>query len=163
MRFLRSSSLVTALLVAALAAWLPAESVAELAKWDQDRVAKIGDSLSTAASELHSAMRKVPPPTAGSGQSRAWHRAIDRVRLIQSESRRLATRLADGKGHDETFPVWERLMMLVRDAREEGRRLFIAEPVMDKIAGVRDQLRQLAPYYDPKALEGNDSQTLEES
>ncbi len=150
---LRRMGLAAALWVALAVAWAPAEGVAELAKWDQDRAEKISGNLATAAGELYRAMRKMPPPTAGTGQNAGWYRALDRVRLIRSESKHLAAALKDGKGYDQTHPVWQRLMSLVRDAREEGRKLFLAEPIMDKIAATGDQLRQLAPYYDPKALQ----------
>lgn len=155
MRFLRKMRLAAALWVALAVAWAPAEGVAELAKWDQDRAEKISGNLATAAHELYTAMRQMPPPTLGTGQNAAWYRALDRVRLIRSESKHLAAALKDGNAYDETLPVWRRLMSLVRDAREEGRKLFLAEPIMDKIAATRDQLRQLAPYYDPKALAGS--------
>ena len=42
-------------------------------------------------------------------------------------------------------------MTLIRDAQEEGRRMFLEEPTLNKIGAAGDLLRQLSPYYDPKA------------
>ena len=45
-------------LVFAFAVWVPSASFAELAKWDQERVAAIGEELAKACSELYDTFLK---------------------------------------------------------------------------------------------------------
>jgi hypothetical protein len=42
-------------------------------------------------------------------------------------------------------------MMIIRDARVDGQKMFIEAPTLDKIAVAADLLRRMAPYYDPRA------------
>ena len=42
-------------------------------------------------------------------------------------------------------------MTTIRDAREEGRRMMIEEPTLDKVAVTADLVRRLSPYYDPRS------------
>jgi len=148
---MRSSWVLVAALVT-LGAGLPAApAFAELAKWDQARVTELAEELTKAAGDLYTAIYQQMSGQAG-GQGRSFAVLKDRVRLARSESRHLASELKAGKGHDATFPVYERLMELVRDARENARRVYLEEPTLDKIAATEDVLRRLAPYYDPKAL-----------
>ena len=73
--------------------------------------------------------------------------------MIQRESRHLRVQLKDGKTLDETTPVFERLMLEVRDIRRLGRRIMIQDSTMARITESADVLRQIAEYYDPSAFE----------
>jgi hypothetical protein len=121
---------------------------AQKAQWEQDQVAAAARKLADAVKDLREEVRRQGDPGLASAQSRAWHRFKDDLRLIESESKELASELAAGRGHDETLPMFERLEMLVRDAREEGRSLMIMKPVQDRIDAARAALNALEPYYD---------------
>jgi hypothetical protein len=56
--------------------------------------------------------------------------------------------LEAGKGREETYPVWQRLSTLVRDAREEARRQMLQQNSLDKITVARDALNELGPFYE---------------
>jgi hypothetical protein len=144
-RSLRSGTvaLAAALLVGA---W-PASG--ELAKWNQERVAKLAGELAESTKDLESPVRQDPNQTYGSGQAQDYHRLRDELRLIRKETRHLARRLADGASREETDPVWQRVGVLARNAAEIAKRMHLPEPVLDSIAQTADLWRRLRPYYDP--------------
>jgi hypothetical protein len=142
------------LLVLLLAVWLPSGSFAELAKWDQERVTTLGTEFATACGALSDSFLKEPQSAIGSGQRRDYYRLRQIVRRVKGEARHLSSALANGEGYDQTLPIYENLMVMVRDARETAQRTFTANFVPDKAAAAGDVLRRIAPYYDPGALEG---------
>ena len=141
-------------LVLAFAAWLPSASVAELAQWDQERVTALGAELSEACNALYDTFLKEPVQGRGSANATDYYRLRQVVRRIKTEAKHLSSALAKGEGYDETLPIYENLMTMVRDARELAKRVFTSNYVLDKAAVTSDLLRRIAPYYDPKALEG---------
>jgi hypothetical protein len=122
---------------------------AELAAWDQQKVAALAQQLSKAASELYDTFYKQPVATAGSGQARSYYRLKQLVRHIRSEAGELAASLEKGTGYDETLPMYEDLMQTVRDARDEIRQTFTGIDVQEKASAARAILNQISPYYDP--------------
>ncbi len=56
--------------------------------------------------------------------------------------------LDDGKGREETLNNYKRLMMLVRDSREEARRQLVLKPTLEKITTARNALFRIAPFYE---------------
>jgi len=141
------------LLVLAVILWLPSGSFAELAKWDQERVTALGAELKEACDALYETFLKEPEKTVGSGQARDYYRLRQIVRRLKGDARQLSSALAKGEGYDQTLPIYESLMVMVRDARETAKRTFTSNYVLDKASAVGDVLRRIAPYYDPKALE----------
>jgi hypothetical protein len=123
-----------------------------LAEWDQARVTAIAEELAKNVDALYREFYNQPPSTIGSGQANAFYRLKQLMRRVRTEGRHLAAALKDGKGHDETLPVYEHLMELVRDARVEVQRQFTSDQLLDKAAAAGDALRRLEPYYDAKAL-----------
>ncbi|MGH0037305.1 MAG: hypothetical protein ACQGVK_19950 [Myxococcota bacterium] len=125
---------------------------AQLAAWDQERVTAAAHDFSQSAGKVYSELyRNQVTYTIGSGQSKDYQRLRDKVRVIRSEARRLTRQLEKGKGRDATLPIYERMMVDVRDAREIARRLNLGEALLNKIGAAGDALRRLGPYYDPKA------------
>ena len=154
LRNIRTYALCLATLAGLGLALAPTASHAELAKWDQERVTGIAEKLADAANEVYrSIVRKRTGSQLGSGQASSYMRLKDKARLARNETRHLARRLQDGNARDDTLPVYRRLMTLVRDIREDARRMFLEAPTLDKIATAGDLLRQIAPYYDEKANE----------
>jgi hypothetical protein len=76
---------------------------------------------------------------------------VDESRGLREQSLALAGHLKAGKGHDETRNEYRSLKEIVDDIAEQARRSPLDEPTMDAWAKVTDLLRQIAPYYDPKA------------
>jgi hypothetical protein len=74
------------------------------------------------------------------------------IRRIKLEARHLSGELEKGQGRDETLPIYEHLMTMVRDAREKAQKTFMPQPLLDKAAAAGDVLRRLAPYYDAQVL-----------
>ena len=140
-------------LLLTLAVWLPSGSFAELAQWDQERVTALGAELSEACDALYDTFVKEPEKGIGSGQARDYYRLRQVIRRVKGEARHLSASLKKGEGCDQTLPIYENLMVMVRDARELSQRAFTSNYVLDKAAAAGDVLRRIAPYYDPKALE----------
>jgi hypothetical protein len=121
--------------------------------WDGKKAAAAATALAEAVDGLRTALRQQPPPGAGiapGGGSQARYRLRDRLRLMESESRHLRDELARGASRDETFPTFERINEIRRDAVVQGERMFLAEPVKQKIIAAREPLHELAGYYGVK-------------
>jgi hypothetical protein len=143
--------LAIAVLALVFAVSLAAPAGAELAAWDQAKVAALGKQLNQAANDLYSTFYKQGPPQLGSGQADDYRNLKQTIRRIQSEAREFDAALAKGDGHDDTKDIYENLMELVRDAREDARRVFTTKDVLDRASAMRQLLNQVSPYYDPDA------------
>jgi hypothetical protein len=141
-------------LAAAVAAFLSTPAGAELAKWDQARVTGIGQQLAAACDAWEQALRKQPGGAMlGSGDAQDYLVMQQGARLLREQSKSLAAHLEDGKGHDRTVHSYQALKEAADDTEVSARRASLDEPALDAWARVADLLRQIAPYYDPKALD----------
>jgi len=127
-------------------------AAAHATEWDQAKVTEVAEELANSANAVYGAIyRSSGSSQVGSGQAKSYMRLKDRIRVARTESRHLAKALRDGKGKDETFHAWERLMTVVRDAREIGRRMFLEKPSLDEIEKANGFIDQLSPYYATKS------------
>lgn len=122
---------------------------AELAVWDQAEATALAKELETAAHALHDTFVKKPPPSVGSTQSQAYYRLKQEVRVLRVEARELAASLEKGEGREQTLPIYNHLMQLVRIARDDAAKTFNTQDVGERAAAVRGVLNRLGPYYDP--------------
>ena len=127
-----------------------APAAAELATWDQTRVTGLAQQLAQACDAWEQAVREQP----GAGAEASEFGLGMKARGLQEQSQALAGHLAKGEGHDETRNYYRSLKELIDDTEEMAQRSELDEPTMDAWAKVDDLQRQVAPYYDPKALEG---------
>ena len=144
-------SLVARLLSLALVALLATPAAAELAQWDQARVTELATQLASACNAFEQAVRENPDTTGGTGD--AAFGAQENARELHAQSEALAAHLRDGKSHDQTRNMYRSLKEVVDDTEQNTQRAPLDQPVMDAWAKVADLLRQIAPYYDPKALD----------
>ena len=105
--------------------------------------------LAASLDGLRDALRKAPPPGIGGGM-RSRHELRDRLRLMENESKHLAAELKDGQGRDATYPVFQRINSIRRDAVDDAQRMYLQQPVLDKIESAREPLEKLAGYYGVK-------------
>jgi hypothetical protein len=140
-------------LALALSALSAAAAGAELAKWDQARVTAIAEQLTAACDAWRLALREQPGEEIGSGDSAEHFGMVKEAQLLHEQSRALAAHLAKGKGYDETRNFYRSLKETVDDIEVLAQRAELLEPTLDAWAKVADLLRQIAPYYDPKALD----------
>jgi hypothetical protein len=124
---------------------------AELTPWDQAKVAALAKQLETSTKDLYDTFYKQPVPQAGSGQGQDYRRLKQEVRRLQSEARELSNALAKREGREDTLPIYEHLMEVVRSVRDSSRRVFTTADVQSRASATRQLLNQLAPYYDPDA------------
>jgi hypothetical protein len=141
----------SSVLAIALAVSLAAPAYAELTPWDQAKVTALGKQLNQAANDLYSTFYKAPPPGGVSGQANDYRKLKQTMRRIQSEARELDGALAKGDGREDTVHIYENLMELVRDARDDVQRVFTTKDVQDRATAMRQLLNQIAPYYDADA------------
>jgi hypothetical protein len=141
----------TSLLAITLAVFHAAPGSAELTPWDQAKVAALGKQLNGAAKELYDTFYKQPSPQGGAGQGNDYRRLKQTMRRIQAEAREFDQALAKGEGREDTVDIYENLMQLVRDAREDAQRVFTTKDVQDRATAMRQLLNQVSPYYDPDA------------
>ncbi len=152
-RTLGSGLIAAALLcLAAASASGSAEDVAARPEnapaWDQAEATAAAQSLAAALDGLRDALRRQPDASMVPGAgSRSRHRLPDRLRLMESESKQLALQLGEGRSRDETFPIFERINLIRRDAVEDARRMFLQQPVIEKIEAARGPLEELASFY----------------
>ncbi len=122
--------------------------------WNQEQAATMAADLAQALNGLRDALRREPDSSiVPGGGSRQKHRVRDRLRLMETESKYLASQLRDGRGRDETLPVFKRINEIRRDTADDARRMFLQEPVLAKIDAAREPLEELAGFYGVK-LEG---------
>ena len=126
---------------------------AELAKWDQARVTEIAQQLAEACNAWWLAMREQPGDRIGSGEALDQFGLVQKAEVLHDQSRGLADDLAKGKGHDETLNAYRGLKEIVDDSEDEAERANLDDPSLNAWAKVAGLLRQIAPYYDPKALD----------
>ena len=135
--------------IAALALALAAAggAAAQEKAWDQARVGTLASAFAEAAGELKNALRREGNPDIASMQSRSHHELIDQVQLIEREARHLAKQVEAGRDHDQTFSIYRRIQVLIRDAQTNARKLMMKQPVQEKIDAANDALGALQPYY----------------
>ena len=119
--------------------------------WDQAKVTEIAKQLASSVDSVYRELNRGAAGTQlGSGQATNALRLKDRVRVARNEARHLSKALQGGKGHDDTVHAWKRLMTLVRDAREVGRKMFLEAPLQKDIEKANEFLDQLGPFYSTK-------------
>jgi hypothetical protein len=147
------ASLALATLAAAVA--LPATPCrAQSAAWNQNRVTELAVELAEVVAELQGAFRREPALHIASGQARARHAFRDSLRVLRTETRALASELEAGAGFEETLPIARRARVVIRDLREEGRRMSWKEPVVGHAQRAEALVAQLAPFYFDAGSEG---------
>lgn len=141
-------------IAAGLAALCAARVAADLAAWDQPRVTAIAQQLAAACDAWEQVVRQQPDPMIGSGEVEEGGGLLQSARLLRVQSSALAGHLAKGRGRDETLDFYRSLKEMVDDSEDDARRLSLSGATLDAWSKLADLMRQVAPYYDPKALPG---------
>ncbi len=136
-------------LIAVVLFAVPAQAT-EREKWDQAALTELAGELVESVKDLRNSARRQPPGSIADGQSRARHRLIDLLRLIEQECRALSDSLAAGEGHDQTISIFERIEEMRVRAAQDARRMFLPVQTMDQIKAARGVLEKIRPYYDAK-------------
>jgi hypothetical protein len=116
-------------------------------EWDQAEVTALSQQLTDGVKGVRAAFRKEPTPNIASGEARSRHRLLDLLRLIESETRQLSRQLEAGEGRDATAPVFERLLLSVRQAQDLRARIFAQDKALQAISKAREPLNELSAYY----------------
>jgi len=129
---------------------------ADLAKWDQKRVASLAHQLAAAVGDLRETVRKQPEmPNAPKRKVR--YQALDDLRTLKQVCDNFARDLKAGRNHDQTEPTYQRIQTIRRDLEENGRRADIKLDTLNSYAKVADLNRQIRPYYEGEEKAGEGS------
>ena len=115
--------------------------------WDQAKVAVLTQQLANSVAELRRDFGKLPLPEIGSKESRAYLTLSDDLRVMESESGELASRVAKGASADESYPAYRRMRNLITDARADARKQTFPQSLQGEIEKARAALIALDPYY----------------
>ena len=138
---------------------LSVSSTAFGSEWDQAKATKLAGEPAPSVNEVYRSILSTPRGAqVGTGQAANYIRLKDRVRVAKNESKHLAKALEKGGTREETIHAWRRLMSLVRDAREVGRKMYHDAPTLEKIEKANALLDELAPFYEAKdGADGKDA------
>ncbi|MBW2270128.1 MAG: hypothetical protein JRH16_16295 [Deltaproteobacteria bacterium] len=139
--------LAVGVLVASIAFGGLMASADEAASWDQERVTALAEKLAKAVKELYDAEYKAPDSFSGIGGGSERHEFMDRLRLIEHESRHLAASLEKGAKAKSTKGSVLRIRELNDDLAMYGRRMALLDPVLANFAAFEDLLDQILPFY----------------
>src|SRR5690606_41806751 len=89
----------------------------------------------------------------GTGDAEPEDGMGQQARGLREQSEARPGHLAKGEGYDKTHNYYRSLKETIDDTEELAQRSMLDEPTMDAWARVVDLQRQIAPYYDPKALD----------
>jgi len=119
--------------------------------WDQAKVSALTQQLVDGVVALRLEFAKQPAPAAGSNEAQTYSKVSDDLRLVESEARELAGRVAKGASRDESFPIYDRLRTTIRDTRLDALQQVLAPSVWDRRTRVRALLIELDAYYNGPA------------
>ncbi len=122
-------------------------SMAASKAWDQQKVTQIASQLAEAVSGVYDEFRKQPPSDIASMQQNARFRLQDELRLLESETHVLVRQLKAGDGLDATQPIYDRIGVVARDARENARKQMTVESIQKRVDRAEELWTQLTPYY----------------
>jgi len=126
---------------------------AELAAWDQARVGEIAQQLAKACDAWQLALRQQPAAQIGSGAAFDEFGLGQKNQVLHEQTGALAAELAKGGGYEQTRGLYRAIRELVDDIETQAQQMELDEPTKDAWARVADLMRQIAPYYDPSALD----------
>ena len=132
---------------AAVLTLAPPPTLAAQQPWDQQKVTEIASQLAEAVSGVYNEFRMQPEASIASMQASARYRLQDELRLLENETRELARQLKSGEGLDATQPIYERIGVVARDARENARKQLTVEPIQRRVDRAEELWAQLTPYY----------------
>ena len=107
----------------------------------------MGELIDVAIRGLRNEVRRSIRSERGAAQANRRHRLLDHLRMLQNETRFLAAELEAEQGFAETLPIAQRIDRIVDRAVIDGRRLFLPEPVQQRIDRANELMEELRPFY----------------
>jgi len=140
-QWIRTASLATTL---AAAVALPGFAGPQ---WDQTRATSLAAELADATKRFEDELRKLPAPTAASGQPDSAERLRDQAQRLENSATSLAGHLQKGEGRAATEPLFKGVTQDASETAESARNQLIPAPVMHDWDAVTRKLESLAKYY----------------
>ena len=136
-----------ALALAVLLAPLPA--AAEAKAWDQAAVEKLATELAKACVAIYDEFYAEQGINAklGSGDSLDAYRLKQKLERLEEESQGLAGALAAGRGRERTVTRVDDIGVLSRDLRVLLARMYVMEPLQQRLDAARRIWLEILPYY----------------
>jgi hypothetical protein len=112
--------------------------------WDQTLVTQAAGQLAEGMSGLYGTAIKEP---AFAGERTAYGATLDKLRMLEEESKHLHAQLEAGKGREETLHSYERIKELSRDARENETWALLPPSFTASADSAFASLKGLDAYY----------------
>jgi hypothetical protein len=134
-------------------ALFPARAISEDVAWDQARVTALAGQLSEQVKALRSATRKEPQVISASNASkqRATSLYLDTLKKLDRTSGKLARQLTAGEDREQTVGTARRIDSLLRDARDQGRKLYTTDWTTQHIEPLASVVAELRTFYSAQA------------
>jgi hypothetical protein len=151
--------LVGPVLIGLLAVGLASSAVAEQAggdedarpeaksDWDQQGAAKVAAEVAAALDRLYVQAKVEDQNTATTAMSAESYLLVEDLKMLRRHSRRLQRELEKGSGRDETRRLYDRLELLIRNARASKESAPILENAQQQIEEARAVMNRLRAYY----------------
>lgn len=115
--------------------------------WDQDGAAKVAAEVAAAVEKLYVQAKVEDQNTATTAASAESYLLVEDLKMLRRHSRRLQRELEKGSGREETRRLYERLELLIRDARASKQSAPILENAQQEIEDARAVMNRLRAYY----------------
>ncbi len=150
MRMRRNTLLTSTLALLALLFWVsPHSASAQPKSWDQAEVTELAARMAQEIKRMRTAVRKEPQVISAGTTSKQRTTALylDTLKKLERTSAKLARQLADEQDREQTLGTARRLDALIRDADDQGAKLFSTEWTNKHLEPATALARELRGYY----------------
>ena len=140
--------------------WVPASAgaqtsaqPAERKAWNAEEMQALADQLAKEMNTARQAARREPQlQDAQRPGGRKATRFLDNLRLLETSSKQLASRVGSGGGYEQTLGIARKFGVLLRDSEVLSRSLNLSEGMTKDLDAAHRTLNKIAPYYGASPL-----------
>jgi hypothetical protein len=147
----RKTILISALALLTLALWIhPDAASAQSKAWDQAKVTELASQVAQEIKSMRAAMRKEPQVISAGTTSKQRTTALylDTLKKLERSSAKLARQLATEQNREQTLGTARRIDSLLRDAEDQGAKLFSTEWTDKHLEPATALVGELRAYYE---------------
>ena len=117
-------------------------------RWDADEVSRLAGALHEQVKEARRSFKREPiyrdPALMKQNAALQFEEVL---KALERTARQLSSKAKGSAGPEATNDVVNKLVTLLRDAEEEGRKLRIGQWTNERLVPAMESLNALAPYY----------------
>jgi hypothetical protein len=115
--------------------------------WDQEGAAKTAAEFAAAVEKLYVQAKVDDQNTASTASGAESYLLVEDLKMLRRHSRRLQRELEKGSGREETLRLYQRLELLIRNARTAKQSAPILQGSEQEIEAARAVMNRLRAYY----------------